>query len=313
MKFESLLNAARSTASGAIQSVTEVVEAATSTFGSGLGFAQQAIANSWLFGSNEVGNSAADEKHYFLIPYKLADCGYTLYSMRCLPEGVPPVNDLPKKRVFHLPNEHASKMVEKMLLEEAPATVTADEEETQSKSSLIDLADRIDQLDQKAFNGALLIGGLVALANPVAGGILAAKAMIPSIGLLLTKYGLKQAGETLDERNLAGKIKRAEKEVLAEFHGTSTTQVVDPLLGQLDKALNTDVFEYDPLLEEPHAAEDSVTTDEERQLRTFTICAILNTYQEVLDNKRMHKKASLGPEDIRWLKYLESVEQIEDI
>lgn len=308
MNFESLLNAARSTASGAFQSAAEVVETATSTFGSGLGYAKHAVASSWLFGSNETLNSVADEKHYFLIPYRLAECGYTLYSMRCLPEGVPPVNELPKKRVFHLPNEHASKMVEQMLLDEAAATVAARESEKQEKSSLIDLADRIDKLDQKAFNGALLIGGLVALANPVAGGMLAAKAMIPSIGLLLTKYGLKQAGETLDERNLAGKIKRAEKGVLTEFHGTSTAQVVDPLLAQLDKALNTDAFEYDPLVDEPLEDEDEAVED--RGARLLTMRAIVNTYQELLSDQRLHSAAGLGPEDIRWLQYLATIQKI---
>lgn len=310
MKFESLVDAARSTANGAINSVTEIVETATSTFGSGLGYAKQAVASSWLFGSNEVVNSAADEKHYFLIPYKLADCGYTLYSMRCLPEGVPPVNDLPKKRVFHLPNEHASKMVESMLLDEATASVRSCENEAESKSSLIQLADSIDQLDQKVFNGALLIGGLVALANPVAGGILAAKAMIPSVGLLLTKYGLKQAGETLDERNLAGKIQRAEKQVLAEFHGMTATQIVDPLLAQLDKAINTDVFEYDPLVDEPLT--DAKNAVEDHETRVLTMRAIINTYHELLNDKRRHVAAGLGPEDIRWLKFLESVLQIDE-
>ncbi len=143
--------------------------------------------------------------------------------------------------------------------------------------------------------------------NPVAGGILAAKAMIPSIGLLLSKYGLKQVGETLDERNLAGRIRQAEKQVLAEFNGASATQVVEPLLAQLDKAIHSDVFEYDPLLEvddaEPPDSEDSKALES----RHLAILAIVNTYSEVLENTRQHERAGLGPEDIRWLRYLRTI------
>ena len=307
MKFDSFLEAARATAAGTLSGITEIVESATASFGAGLGYAKESLASSWLFGSNETIDAAADEKHYFLVPYRLAESQYTLYSMRCLPEGVPPVNDLPKKRIFHLPNEHASTMVQTLLVDEATSSVIADVEDAGQKSSLIDLADKIDQLDQKAFNGALLIGGLVALANPVAGGILAAKAMIPSIGLLLSKYGLKQAGETLDERNLAGRIRKAEKQVLAEFHGTAATQLVDPLLAQLDKAIHTDEFEYDPLLDEEADAASDGLPPAQRELQHLTILAVVNTYAELLAVKRQHAAAGLGPEDIRWLRYLRAV------
>ena len=294
MDFQSLLNSAKATASGAIQSASQLVETATESFGSGLGYAQKSIANLKLFGSNEVVESDFDTKHYFLIPFKPEKYGYSLYSMRCLPDGVPPVNDLPKRRIFHLPNEHAARMVEVLLCDEAAKSVGTSPKMSPTANKLTDLADTIDQLDQKAFHGALLIGGLVALANPVAGGILAAKAMVPSIGFVLAKYGLKQASDVLDDRSLQSRIKAAERKVLDEFRGRTTSQTVDPLLAQLDKALNSEESDYDPLLDgDPDYVPDQLTAK-----------AITNTYQETLANSRQSKAAGLGPEDIRWLKML---------
>lgn len=303
MDIHSLLNSAKSTASNFYSSASELVEATTNSLGSGLGYAKQSLSNSWLFGSSEVAVTDFDEKHYFLIPFKLSEQGYSLYSMRCLPEGVPPINDLPKKRLFHLPNEHAAKMVETLLRDEAADTARKSATCSTTATRLADLADQIDKLDQTAFNGALLIGGLVALANPVAGGILAAKAMVPSIGLLLTKYGLKQAGETFDQRTLASQIKSAEKKVLAEFHGKQASQVVEPLLGELDKAINTSVYEYDPVLE-------GSTIDAANKIQSLAIKAITNTYQETLNTPKSWDAAGLGPEDIRWLKMLQTVANI---
>lgn len=300
MDIHSLLNSAKSTASSFYSSASELVEATTNSLGSGLGYARQSLSSSWLFGSSEVVGTEFDEKHYFLIPFRISEKGYSLYSMRCLPEGVPPINELPKKRLFHLPNEHAAQMVEILLRDEAADSARRNATDSPAAGRLADLADQIDKLDQTAFNGALLIGGLVALANPVAGGILAAKAMVPSIGLLLTKYGLKQVGETVDQRALASQIKAAEKKVLAEFHGKQALQVVQPLLAELDKAINTSVHEYDPLLE-------GNAIDSADKVQSLAIKAITNTYQETLNNPKSWDAAGLGAEDIRWLKMLQTM------
>ena len=300
MDLQSLLNSAKSKATQAWQGAADLVDTAAGSFGQGLGYARQSLGLTWLLGSNEVSTSQADEKHYFLIPFRQAESGYLLYSMRCLPDGVPPINDLPKKRIFHLPNEHSSQMIERLLCDEAASTARASAANSPTASRLADLADRIDELDSKAFNGALLIGGLVALANPVAGGMLAAKAMIPSVGLLLAKYGLKTAGETLDERSLNGQIKAAEKRVLQEFHGRTAAQVTDPLLDQLDRALRTDALTCDPLVE---TAIDGDNTEEFR----LTATAITNAYEDTLADRSTWPAASLGPEDVRWLQLLKTI------
>ncbi len=202
--------------------------------GAGAGFVQSTIGKSWIFGSTESSASyddhPVDEKHYFLIPNRRADVGYSLYSMRCLPDGVPPINDLPKRRVLHLPNEHATATVEHIIAADARQKAeTASPCSTAIGSRLNELADQIDRLDGKVFNGVLLIGGLVALINPLAGAAVAMKALIPSMGLILSKYGLKYAGDTATGMQTASRIKKAENDVLRQFRDANTSSLVNPL------------------------------------------------------------------------------------
>jgi hypothetical protein len=169
-----------------------------------------------------------------------------------------------------------------------------------------DLADQIDRLDGKVFNGVLLIGGLVALINPLAGAAVAAKALIPSVGLLLSKYGLKYAGDTANGREMTSRLKRAEREVLSQFRGSKTESVVNPLLSQLDRALSTSEFEYDPVLE---FSRDQMQFGDKDRDRFFSLTcqAIAKTYQDVIDDQTACKTAQLGPEDIRFLKMLRDI------
>ena len=207
MDVKSFFELAREKAADAWNGAGDLLASTASVVGSGIGFARQAIPSSWLLGSTERSLTQYDEKHYFLVPFKAAECGYSLYSMRCLPDGVPPVNELPKRRIIHLPSEHGRRMLEALLQRQVAGEISAKDEGSAWGDRLMSLADQLDDLDRKAFHGALLIGGLVALANPVAGGVLAAKAMLPSLGLMLSKYGLQQAGESLNERNVQRRLR----------------------------------------------------------------------------------------------------------
>ena len=281
---------------------------ASSALGSGVGFVKSAIGQAWLFGSTESSSSydyeRVDEKHYLLMPDRRSDTGYSLYVMRCLPDGVPPINDLPKHRLFHLPNEHAIPTVEHILLADARETAEGAPISAHSVGSrLNDIADQIDRLDGKVFGGVLLIGGLVALINPLAGAAVAAKALIPSFGMLLSKYGLKYASDAANSREMAKRIRNAEKEVLGQFRGAGTQSIVNPLLMQLDRALETSEVDYDPILDF-NADEISFGELDRDRLFKLTCQAIANTYDDVVEDRSSWEQAKLGPEDIRYLKLL---------
>lgn len=284
---------------------------ASDAIGAGGGFVKSALGQGWLLGSTETSSSydddKVDEKHYFLIPDRRSEHGYSLYVMRCLPQGVPPVNDLSKRRLFHLPNAHAMPMVEQILLVDAREAIQTESPSKQSFAArLNDIADQIDQLDGKVFNGVLLIGGLVALINPLAGAAVAMKALIPSAGLLLSKYGLKYVGDTVNAREMANRIRAAEREVLLQFRDSGTDSLVNPLLAQLDRALDTSEDEYDPILDFDTNAFAFGKRDRDRMFK-LTCHAIVNTYEDVLEHHSNCDGTQLGPEDIRYLKMLRQI------
>jgi len=276
--------------------------------GAGVGFVKSRIGPAWFFGSTESSSSydvnRVDEKHYFLIPFHRADSGYSVYVMRCLPEGVPPINDLPKHRIFHLPNEHALPTLEHMLVADARELVQTEANTPKTFGNrLNDLADQIDQLDGKLFNGVLLVGGLVALINPLAGAAVAMKALVPSIGLLVSKFGLRYAGETASAYELTSRIRAAENDVLRQFRNAGTDSLVNPLLAQLDRALKTSERQYDPILDFDLDELDVGTQDRARLLK-LTRQAVTNTYNDIIDTPATWKEAHLGPEDIRYLELI---------
>ena len=193
---------------------------------------------------------AYDERHYFLIPhsdsksdsklgFKSGDFpnrereGFSLYVMRCLPPNVPPVNDLPKQRLLHLPNAHGLPFLKELMLEHARNEAREEKRDpTYFQNNLGGLIDEIDKVDGQVFNGVLMIGGLVALINPLAGAAVAMKAMLPSVGLILSKHGLKFADEAMTNMEVSSRIRKAEKQVQKQFKDARTIQLTNPLLAQ---------------------------------------------------------------------------------
>lgn len=279
--------------------------------GTGAGYVRATLGKVSLFGSVESSklyDKKADERHYFLIPDRRTGTGYSLYVLRCLPDNVPVINDLPKHRLFHLPNEHALPTVEHILLSDAREAAQDTETKGAVSSRLADLADQVDRLDKQVFHGVLLIGGLVALINPVAGAVVAAKALVPSVAMLFSKYGLQYAGEGIKSVEVSQRVKSAERDVLKQFKGSQTDSLVNPLLEQLDKALDTTEDEYDPVMEFDTGSLEFGKRDQARLVQ-LTCQAISNTYEEILQNPTGAQLADLGPEDLRFLRLLKELSQ----
>jgi hypothetical protein len=156
---------------------------------------------------------------------------------------VPPINDLEKRRLLHLPSEGALPMLEHIVIKDARERASADAVSSNFVSSNLDsLIDEIDKVDGKVFGGVLLLGGLVALANPLAGAAVAMKAAVPSIGLLVSKYGLKVVSETATNMDIAQQIRRAEKEVKTQFKSAKTVSVINPVLHHMGSRKSLDMW-----------------------------------------------------------------------
>jgi hypothetical protein len=242
-----------------------------------------------------------DEKHYFVIPYSLSEYKFALHTMRCLPSSVPEINDLPKRRVFHFSNVHSEAMLREYMRQSARDIVL--DSRNGSLNTLETLANEIDSLDKKLTYGMLLVGGIAAVANPLLGASIAAKALLPGVGGILNKYGLRPTGEKLSKYQLEKAIGEAENKITQEFEESSTLQVVNPILQELELALRTSEAEHDPLLD-PNLANGSIPELDDDRWRELTEVAICHVYKEVYENPDLHKQANLGPEDIRWLKLM---------
>ncbi len=110
-----------------------------------------------------------------------------------------------------------------------------------------ELADYIDALDDRVFGGVLLIGGLVAIFNPLAGAAIAAKSLIPSLGMWRqsTDCELQRVAEQCRyaTQNQTSRERRVES-----VPGSQATQQVNAILTITERALRTTEDEFDPML-----------------------------------------------------------------
>lgn len=271
---------------------------------SGFNTVKDVVAGLPVFVSVERDQSASakyDEKHYFVIPYHLSESGFLLHTMRSLPQDALEVNDLPKRRVFHFPNEHYEGTLRKYMLN--AARNMAYESSSEDISTIEKLADDIDSLDSKLTYGMLFVGGVAAIFNPLIGAGIAAKALLPSISGSLAKYGLKPLGEKATQAQVEKKAKEAEAHVLKQFSESATLKVINPILNELEFALRTTEEEHDPLTD-PNLANASIRELSDEGWRNLTELAICHVYQDVINDESKHEDAKLGPEDIRWLEVL---------
>lgn len=241
-----------------------------------------------------------DEKHYFVIPFKLSESGFSLHSMRCLPESALEINDLPKRRIFHFPNQHYESALREYMLQTAREMAV----QTNNKpSSLERLADDIDALDKKLTYGMLFVGGVAAIFNPLVGAGIAAKALLPGIGGLMNRHGLRPIGARISKHQLEKEVKSAEARVTKQFSEANTLKVINPILQELEFALRTTETQHDPLTD-PNLANGSIPELDSERWRELTETAMYHVYKEVYNDPSQHAKAGLGPEDIRWLRTL---------
>lgn len=279
-------------------------ETVTSNFNAGFEIVKDYVGELPVFVSLErstISNALYDEKHYFVIPYKLSQAGFSLHSMRYLPEGVPDINDLPKRRVFHFPNDYYEGSLREHMLISAREIVS--ERADQESSSLDKLANEIDALDSKLTYGMLFVGGLAAVVNPLVGAAIVAKAILPSATGLISKYGVRAASKKVKEIQLNKEMKSAEEKVIKDFSNSDTLKVINPILVELELALNTTEEQHDPLID-PNLASGSIKQLDSEHWRELTERAVYHVYKDVYNNPSKHKEASLGPEDIRWFKVL---------
>jgi len=250
--------------------------------------------------TEQCSEAKEDLIHYFLIPCCLDDSGFVLFSKRQLPAGVGTENDLPKFSVFHVPNTGAEQKLEAMVLGQLAVGVDArgDLGDEPLDQRLERVANEIEKHSYYVTGGILLIGGIVACANPVLGVGIAAKALFPSLGAKLSSEVIKLGGGKLRRWRERGDQKRSEKLAKAQLNQRKARLVVNPLLAKLQMAIDTTEREYDPSIEDPFLR---LTDGFPEGLRRVTLEVVSEYYDQIELAGDGH---ALDPEDRRWLEMI---------
>lgn len=213
---------------------------------SGIRSVMEVVRGIPIFGSLSAMNHEVpdrDETHYLLVP-KLDGNGFSIFRKRVLPAGVGAENRLPKARIFHVPDASSKGVMErelsKVLAQEAPVMRGAGDE----VADLLDrVADEIDRETPRVSGGLLIIGGVVALVNPLVGIGIAAKSLLPSLGSSVARAGsdfvvgkLRDWGRKRDEARRLTEAAREVKRLKPEVFENPVLRALDLVISQPDHA-----------------------------------------------------------------------------
>lgn len=206
------------------------------------GYLRSSLGNLPLLSSIEVavgkGNPDRDESHYFLVPDPAGKEGFTLVERRKLPEGVGTVNSLPKLRVFHVHDPSALEVLESQLVGRISASARTEAGlEADIAARLESLGEEIDKQSHFVTGGLVLVGGVVAVANPLMGVAIAAKALLPELGGKLAKFGFGAAADSVRRFGSWRKSESAKRSAAAEVRRMKPELVTDPALRFADRVV----------------------------------------------------------------------------
>ncbi len=203
---------------------------------SGLGFVRGAFGSLPFFASTRIVHDAEPESedatHYLLVPTGPGPDDFALVERRVLPAGVSAVNSLPKVRIFHVHDRAAFDLLESRLRDDLSVASAAGEPPPGDDfaARLEELGDIIDRRSHWLTGGLVVVGGLVAVANPLLGLGIVAKSLVPELGGRLSRFTLESAARSM--RKLSASLRDSERRRAAEkeVKRMKPELVVDPFL-----------------------------------------------------------------------------------
>lgn len=279
-----------------LKSADDLQDAAKQMLESSVSYFKTKLGSFSLLSSSEaVVGGDRDETHYFLVPGLLEENNYCLYRTRVLPDGVGPENDLPKARIFQLPSTGAQAHLTALLAAEFKDAQLQDRPSDSAFANRLDLiADEIDHQSNRVSGGLILIGGVVAIANPVLGVGIAAKSLIPGLGSKLTTHGVKQASDWLRKRGEKSADADAEQSARAQVQKLKPEVRENQLLRILETTLHSRGGDFDPFME----SQDLWECPEDLPNLRLGIDAISVVY---------HDRGMISPLLDSWITHLEEI------
>ncbi len=251
---------------------------------SGLRSVSEVFRGTKIFGAlsaSSVENVDYDETHYVLVPLLGMERNYAIYTKRVLPPGIGVTNSLPKARIFHVPDETGKELLE----QELAASIVLDKEKDHVGSSeladtLEKLADKIDRETNKMSGGLLLIGGLVAVVNPLMGLSLVAKGLLPSVGAKASKVGAEYLGNKLRDWKKSSAMSRLQKDVSKEVQNLKPQIYSNPIVRSLEAIATNPSADFDPVFDRRNWIDEFQPT----YYYVVTLEAIREVYKDVWDS-----------------------------
>ena len=142
---------------------------------------------------------AVDTMHYFCLPDSTSQAPFVIHTQRVVPAGVKS-NELPKRRIFHVPVGTSMKeVVDSAKAMDRDLVKGTGSWRKDAGESLNSLANGIDDVGKILSGGTLLVGALVVIFNPIAGLILMGKSLLPSLGVDVANAGARTLSFSLEE------------------------------------------------------------------------------------------------------------------
>lgn len=282
-----------------VDSASDANNLAQSMIDSGINSVSEVFKGWKIFGSLTASteeNIEQDETHYILVPLLGTQQEYAIYTKRILPPDVDATNTLPKARIFHVPSDSGKKILEERLITDM---VTDQQDSNAGSSDLADalerIADQIDKESNKLSGGMLLIGGAVAMVNPVVGISIAAKSLFPSISTKIGKIGAEFVGNKLRNRNQSQADSKLKKDVSKEVKKLKPTIYNNSIIRSIETIATHPETEFDPAFDHNNWADQF----QPAHYYAVTAEAIREIYTDVFSKADLQ---SYQPSHIQWLR-----------
>jgi len=220
---------------------------------SGLASVSEVFQGTKIFGAlstSSVEHVDFDETHYVLVPLLGKERNYAIYTKRILPPDIGATNSLPKARIFHVPDESGKELLEQELV----ANIVSERQKhdvgaSELADTLEKIADQIDSETNKISGGLLLIGGVVAVVNPLLGVGIAAKGLLPSISAKVSKAGAGYVGNKLRDWNKSSALSKLRRDASNEVRKLKPQIYSNPIVRSLEAIVSNPATDFDPVVD----------------------------------------------------------------
>ena len=283
------------------ESASDARSFASKLMESGIHSVSEVFKDTKIYGAlstSSVEHLGVDETHYVLVPLLGGLQEYAIYSKRILPPDTGAINSLPKSRIFHVYDDSGKERLENELIASLVGKELRDDKGSSDLADALEkLADQIDSETNKISGGLVLIGGAVAMINPLLGVSIAAKSLLPSIGTKASKIGAEYVGGKLRKWNKSSEVSKLQKKVKKDVSKLKPRVYFNSILRSLEEIKGNPKTDFDPVCDR----RNWVDTFESLHLYEVTQEAIREVYPEVLASEKM---SDYQAAHLSWIKSL---------